>query len=212
MIKICGLTRPEDVDAAIAAGADLLGFILVPGTPRAVDPANASWIRTISGAETVGICRNAPLAEVVRWRAELDLDRIQLHGDEPDDFLEALETLGTPVLRRVPVAGDVDWLRIETLAAHALPLIDPGAGDGRTFDWDLLAEPRPEVRFGLAGGLTPENVGDAIRRARPWLVDVSSGVERSPGIKDAERIAAFVARARAEVNRTEMRCDESTSQ
>lgn len=196
-VKICGIARPEDAEAAIAAGADLLGFVLVPGTPRAVDPERAGWIRDIArgcGVETVGVFRDQPLDLIVERRRRLGLDRVQLHGTEPDAWMDAL---GGGVLRRVPVLeGRVDWRRVETLARRCLPLVDPGAGGGVAPMWGDLGRPRAGTRFGVAGGLTPETVAEVVRRLRPALVDVSSGVEASPGAKDHERVAAFIAAAK----------------
>lgn len=192
-IKICGLTRPEDARAAMEAGADLLGFVFRSGTPRALDPKGAGWIRGLRGAEKVGVFLDAPLDEVVWVRKHLELDRVQLHGDEPDSYLD---TLGEGVIRRFKVGPEIDWERVASLAGRCLPLFDPGAGDGNTWAWEVLGV-RPEgISFGLAGGLTPGNVADAIRATRPDLVDVSSGVESAPGIKDRAKIREFVARAR----------------
>ena len=192
-IKICGITRREDADAAVAAGADLLGFVFRSGTPRALDPSVSGWIRDVAGVEKVGVFLDAPLDDVVRVRALLALDWVQLHGDEPDSYLE---TLGEQVIRRVPVGSEIDWDRVAHLAERCLPLFDPGAGDGVAWAWDVLAERPTGIRFGLAGGLTPENVADAARTLRPYLVDVSSGVEAAPGIKDHAKINDFIAAAR----------------
>jgi phosphoribosylanthranilate isomerase len=192
LIKICGLTGEDDARAAIDAGAHLLGFVFVPGTPRAVDPDAAGWIRDLPVA-TVGVFRDAPLGEVQRIRDDLRLDWVQLHGDEPDDWLRIL---GGRVIRRMAVSEPFDWERLSWLATRCLPLVDPGAGDGRAFDWSMLGPPPNGSRFGLAGGLTPANVGDAVRALRPTLVDVSSGVESAPGVKDHEAVRAFVAAAR----------------
>jgi len=196
LVKICGLTRPGDAEAAIGAGADLLGFVFVPGTPRFVDPSIATWIRDLSGAETVGVFRDQDLASVVAIRDLLDLDRVQLHGDEPDDWLD---TLGPDTLRRVRPDSDDPWRRAAMLAGRCLPLLDPGSGDGVAFDWSSLA-PRPTgLWIGVAGGLTPETVVEAVEVVRPALVDVSSGVELEPGIKNHARVRAFVDAARAAV-------------
>ena len=193
LIKICGLTTLEDAEAAVGAGADLVGFIFVPGTPRAIDPARAGWIRGVSGAETVGVFLNSPLDEVERVRDLLGLDWIQLHGDEPDSFLEAL---GKKVIRRVKVEAEVDWERVTRLSERCLPLFDPGAGDGKAWAWEVLAGRPAGLRFGLAGGLNPGNVAEAVRNVRPCLVDVSSGVEAEPGIKDHEKIRNLIASVR----------------
>ena len=192
-VKICGITRPEDAEAAVAVGADLLGFVFRQGTPRALIPENSGWIRKIAGVEKVGVFLDAPLDEVQRVRDLLNLDWVQLHGDEPDSFLEAL---GKNVIRRVKVDTSVDWERVAWLGEHCLPLFDPGAGDGKTWSWEVLTEGPAGLRFGLAGGLDPENVGDAVRAVRPYLVDVSSGVEASPAIKDHSKIRAFLEAAR----------------
>jgi len=197
-IKICGLTRPEDARAAVAAGADLLGFVFRTGTPRALDARGSGWIRGLRGAEKVGVFLDAPLDEVVRIRKLLGLDRVQLHGDEPDSYLDAL---GTNVIRRVRVGPEIDWNRVAYLACRCLPLFDPGAGDGRTWAWEVLGERLEGISFGLAGGLNPDNVADAIRATRPDLVDVSSGVESAPGVKDHAKVAEFVARARGAIHR-----------
>ncbi len=192
-IKICGLTSRADAEAAVAAGADLVGFVFVPGTKRAVLVEDVGWVRELGGVERVGVFRNQPLELVLRVRRKLGLDWVQLHGDEPDSWLEVL---APRVLRRVPVGGGVDWERVRWLADRCVPLIDPGAGDGVAPDWEFLAGGPAGVRFGLAGGLTPTNIGAAIRRVRPALVDVSSGVEAAPGRKDPGRMSAFVAAAR----------------
>ncbi len=192
LIKICGITRSEDAAVAVAAGADFLGFVFRKGTPRALEPANAGWVREVKGAAKVGVFLDAPLDEIMRVRDLLGLDWVQLHGDEPDSFLE---TLGPRVIRRVPVTDRVDWDRVEILSTRCLPLFDPGAGDGLAWAWGGLDESPAGVRFGLAGGLTPDTVAEAVRSTKTAMVDVSSGVEASPGIKDHSKIRAFVANA-----------------
>jgi phosphoribosylanthranilate isomerase len=194
LVKICGLTNRDDAEAAIAAGADLIGFVFVPGTPRAVDPERASWIAELEQVDTVGVFRDAPLDHILLVRDRLGLDRVQLHGDEPDDLLDLL---GPATIRRVPPSADFDWHVIERLAARCLPLLDPGGGDGVAWPWRRLGTPPPSVRFGLAGGLTPETVADAVAALDPWLVDVSSGVELRQGFKDHAKVRAFIANARA---------------
>lgn len=193
LIKICGLTRREDAEVAIAAGADLLGFVFVPGTRRAVTPAEVGWVRALRGAATVGVFRDAPLDTVLAVRDALQLDWVQLHGDEPDDLLDRL---GANVIRRVSVVEPIDWGRLAWLAGRCLPLVDPGAGDGVAWDWRRLAGRPPGLSLGIAGGLTAESVVAAVRFVRPALVDVSSGVERSPGVKDPDAVRAFVKAAR----------------
>ena len=192
LIKICGITSPEDADAAVAAGADLLGFVFRSGTPRALDPATSGWIRDVMGVERVGVFLDSPLDEVMRFRDLLALEWVQLHGDEPDTYLEAL---GEQVIRRVRVGSEIDWDRVARLADRCLPLFDPGAGDGVAWAWEALEASPTGIRFGLAGGLTPDNVADAVRTVRPYLVDVSSGVEAAPAIKDHAKINDFIAAA-----------------
>ncbi len=192
LVKICGITRREDALAALNAGADMVGLVFVPGTPRVVAADAVGWVRELSGVARVGVFRDAPLEHVEQVRETLALDWVQLHGDEPDAWLERL---GPQVLRRVRVGAEgVDWLRVVALAERCLPLIDSGAGDGRAWDWRPLAA-RPDLRFGLAGGLDPSTVAEAVRSVRPYLVDVSSGVE-TDGVKDSEKIRAFIAVAK----------------
>ncbi|MCK5378323.1 MAG: phosphoribosylanthranilate isomerase [Acidobacteria bacterium] len=195
-IKICGICNPQDAKAAVQAEADLLGFIFVEGTPRALDIRGAQWIRDLRGAATVGVFRDSTLERILEIQDSLKLDWVQLHGSEPDAWLDAL---GPQVIRRVPVPNTgVDRSRVEALLRRGvLPLIDPGAGDGATCDWQALAQRLDGLGFGLAGGLTPETVADAIRIARPTMIDVSSGVERTPGLKDHSKIRAFVQAATA---------------
>jgi phosphoribosylanthranilate isomerase len=194
LIKICGITNPSDAEAAIDAGADFLGFVFRAGTPRALDPSASGWIRDLRAAAKVGVFLDSPLDEVDRMRDLLALDWIQLHGEEPDSYLDAL---GERVIRRVPIGSEIDWNRVSYLAERCLPLFDPGAGDGVAWAWEVLREAPPGLRFGLAGGLTPENVGDAVRTVQPYLVDVSSGVESAPGIKDHSKIRDFIITARS---------------
>lgn len=195
-IKICGICDPRDAKSAIEAGADLLGFIFVDKTPRALKISDAQWVRDLRGAATVGVFRDAPLDRIREIQDSLDLDWVQLHGSEPDTWLEVL---GPRVIRRVPVPPyGVDRLRVEALNQRGfLPLVDPGAGDGASCDWQALAQRLEGLNFGLAGGLTPETVAEAIRITRPTMIDVSSGVERTPRIKDHAKIRAFIQTARS---------------
>lgn len=196
LVKICGLTRPQDTEAAIEAGADMLGFVFAPGTKRFVDPTTSVWIHDLTGAEKVGVFRDSPLESIIAIRDLLGLDRVQLHGEEPDSWLE---TLGPETLRRVQPHGADPWQRAAMLSGRCLPLFDPGAGDGVAYDWKGLRQRPTGLWVGIAGGLTPETVVEAVALVRPAMVDVSTGVEVSPGIKDPERVAAFVAAARSAV-------------
>ena len=207
-IKICGITRIEDALAAASAGADAIGFVFWRGTPRCVDHDLA---RSIAAAlppfvSTVGLFVDPADHEV---RAALDavpLSILQFHGDEPAalcrcfgrPYLKAIAVgPGTDLLESVSLYGDAAGILLDAPPADGLP-----GGTGRTFDWDRLQTPLP-LPLVLSGGLSAANVGEAIRRFAPWAVDVSSGVERLDaqgkpvkGIKDAARIAAFVAEVR----------------
>ncbi|MCX7893223.1 MAG: phosphoribosylanthranilate isomerase [Burkholderiales bacterium] len=199
-IKICGITSVADALAAAAAGADAVGLVFYPPSPRAVTPARAAEIvRALPPFVTaVGLFVNPDPAEVEATLGACPLGLLQFHGDEPPDLCERF---GRPYLKAARVRAGVDLL--ESLAPYAAAagwLLDayrPGeyGGTGATFDWGLIPRGlrRPVV---LSGGLTPENVAEGVRRVRPWAVDVSSGVESAKGIKDAARIAAFVAGVR----------------
>jgi len=207
-IKICGITRVEDAIAAAHAGADAIGLIFWPGTPRRVDLARA---RAIAAAlpplvSTVGLFVDPSESEVRAVLEVVSLSALQFHGHEDAALCRAF---GRPYLKALPVAREVDLLEsIVPYSDAAGVLLDappsgglPG-GTGRTFDWTLVPARLP-VPLVLSGGLNAGNVGEAIRRTRPWAVDVSSGVEAlgadglpQKGIKDAARIAEFVAEVR----------------
>jgi phosphoribosylanthranilate isomerase len=189
IVKICGITRQVDADVAAEAGADWIGLNFWPGSKRRVTIDAARGIRT--PLHKVGVFVNATLDEIRRAVEEVGLDRIQLHGDEPADFWAG----PPPALR---VARGLDALS----AGEGVVLLDaatPGyGGAGEPLDWELVRAAVEKTRreIILAGGLTPANVAEAVRVVRPAGVDVASGVESSPGIKDAEKIRAFVTAAR----------------
>lgn len=199
-IKICGLTRESDVDAAVAAGADALGFVFYPKSPRFVTPARAAELarRVPPFVSITALFVNAAPQEIAVVLAQVPVSLLQFHGDETET---ACKHWQRPYLRAARVRPGMDLLQyaLGFSSAQGLLLdafVDGYGGGGETFDWSLIppALPRPLV---LSGGLTPENVGEAIRAVRPVAVDVSSGVEASKGIKDAVKMAAFVAAVRA---------------
>ena len=210
-VKICGLNTPEAVDAAITAGARYLGFVFFPKSPRHVTPETAAALvaPVPLGIARVGLFVNPDDATLEQTLAQVALDIIQLHGYEsPARVAEVKALTGLPVMKAVGVAEpkDLDALWEYGLAADML-LIDAKApkdavlpgGNGLAFDWRLLAGRQILKPWLLAGGLTPENVNTAIRLTRAQGVDVSSGVESAPGVKDAEKIRSFIARATAPI-------------
>lgn len=208
-IKICGLTDVESVDAALAGGADWLGFVFFSPSPRHLSLAKATELgaRAAGRAGKVALCVDASDGQIDDIIDALRPDLLQLHGSETPERVAALRArLGRPVMKALGV-GDRDDLRragdylgaADRLLFDARPPRDasrPG-GNGVAFDWTLLTEIRWPVPLMLSGGLDAGNVGQAIARARPNGVDVSSGVERAPGVKDPELIEAFIAAVRA---------------
>ncbi|WP_374632842.1 phosphoribosylanthranilate isomerase [Paracoccus sp. (in: a-proteobacteria)] len=210
-VKICGLTTPEGVAAAVGAGARYLGFVFFAKSPRHVTPEQAAALaaEVPLGVAKVGLFVNPDDALLAEVLAQVPLDMIQLHGAEsPARVTEVRALTGLPVMKAVGVAepGDLDALWDYGLVADML-LIDakppkgadlPG-GNGLAFDWRLLAGRQILKPWLLAGGLTPENVTQALRLTRAPGVDVSSGVESAPGIKDPDLIRDFIARATAPI-------------
>ncbi|TNF22820.1 MAG: phosphoribosylanthranilate isomerase [Rhodobacteraceae bacterium] len=205
--KICGLNRPEDVAAVAAAGGSYVGFNFFPRSPRYVDFAQARSLalEVPLGLAKVGLVVNADDALLDALTETVPLDFLQLHGSEsPERVAEVRARYGLPVIKVVGVADaddlpllDVHGRVADQVLVDAKPPKDavlPG-GNGLTFDWRLISGRRWTVPWMLAGGLTPENVGEAIARTGARQVDVSSGVESAPGRKDGARIAAFVAAA-----------------
>lgn len=198
-IKICGLTREQDVDAAVAAGADALGFVFYPPSPRYVAPERAAALmaRVPPFVTIVGLFVNAPAEDVDAVLARLPIHLLQFHGDESD---AECRRHGRPYLKAARMRPGFDLLNYAACFPGAAGLlldayVEGYGGGGAAFDWGLI--PRKLVKpLILSGGLNPENVHEAVKRVRPWAVDVSTGVEAAKGIKDPARIEAFVAGVR----------------
>ncbi len=197
LVKICGITRSDDAGLALAAGASALGFIFWPGSPRFVDPYRArAIVRTLPPFVTpVGVFVNQPAEYVNAVAGLVGLGVVQLHGDEDLDYARLMRR---PVLKAISLAGGAAarWPREVMLIVDAHDPIRRG-GTGATADWGLAATLAAERPILLAGGLTAENVAAAVAAVRPFGIDVSSGVERAPGVKDPGRLAALFEQLRA---------------
>ncbi len=195
-VKVCGLSREADVAVAVEAGADAIGIVLAPGSPRRVTEARArelvGTVPVLAVIVTVDFTPQALLAAVERTGAQ----GVQPHGEHRQVAAGAAQEEGLFVLHPLAIHTGVD---VSAVAVGQTPLLDSyragiHGGTGESFDWDVIGHlNRPYV---LAGGLGPDNVSEAIRRVAPWGVDASSGLESSPGIKDPELIRAFVERAK----------------
>lgn len=199
-IKICGLTREEDVDAAVAAGADALGFVFYPPSPRYVSPRRAAELarRIPPFIDVVGLFVNEEKSLVCAACDALPINILQFHGDEDAAYCGQF---ARPYLRAARVRPGLDLVEFARTYSDARGLlldafVDGYGGGGHVFDWTLIPQDLPGFLV-LSGGLTVENVGEAVRRVRPAAVDVSSGVEMGKGIKDRAKIAAFVGAVRA---------------
>ena len=203
-IKFCGITSVQDAEHAASAGAWAIGLIFWPGSPRGVGLEQAVEIAAAvkRRLEVVGVFVNPTLDEVAATAEAVSLSMLQLHGHEGPAFCaEAARRTGCKVIKAARVRSGAD---IQALASfhtdfHLLDSHSPGrpGGTGETFQWELARSHRGPVPVILSGGLTPENVGVAIATIRPYAVDVASGVERSPGVKDPDRLRAFADSVRA---------------
>ncbi len=200
-VKICGLTNLRDAECAIAAGADFLGFVLVPASPRCI---SVELVRNLvrdlpRAAKTVGVVADLPLCELRRLLDAAELDLLQLHGHETADTARGLprERLWKAAHLRTP--QDVALAATFPVAAIVADAAvgDRRGGTGQTGDWELARRLAGRTRTILAGGLTPDNVAAAVRQVRPFGVDVSSGVESAPGRKDPGKVRDFVQTAKA---------------
>ncbi|MFG2676572.1 phosphoribosylanthranilate isomerase [Streptomyces sp. DT20] len=195
-VKVCGLSRPQDVAAAVGAGADAIGFVLTP-SPRQVTPAavRALVAEVPQGTATVAVFRGEPLEEVRRAAAESGVDTVQLHGSEPPEAFAALRADGFRLIRAAS-PGSGAPLESGAYGEDLLIIDSPSPGSGERWDPAALGG-SPAGPWLLAGGLNPDNVAGAVAGLRPWGVDVSSGVESSRGVKDPALIERFVTEAAA---------------
>ncbi|WP_375687369.1 phosphoribosylanthranilate isomerase [Pseudooceanicola sp. LIPI14-2-Ac024] len=206
-VKICGLTRAEDVSAAVAAGVAYIGFNFFPKSPRyvTIEAARALAVEVPPGVAKVGLTVDADDATLDAITGAVPLDMLQLHGEEsPERVAEVRARYGLPVIKAVGIADAADVAALDAYGKVADQiLVDAKApkdsvipgGNGLPFEWRLIAGRRWPVPWMLAGGLTPDNVAEAILRTGARQVDTASGVERTKGVKDAALIEAFVAAA-----------------
>jgi phosphoribosylanthranilate isomerase len=203
-IKICGLTTPQDALAAIEFGADALGFNFFSGSKRFVG-SDVAWICDLPGnVEKVAVVVNPSWDEAVAVARAPGITALQLHGAETPEFCRRLREAGIRFEKALPVRGAESLVNVPDFSADTVLLDSSEAGEfggsGRTFPWDLARNfigAKPHLRVILAGGLTPENVAEAVAAVRPFGVDVTTGVEAGPGRKDHARLQAFIAAARA---------------
>ena len=200
-VKICGITNPEDARAAVEFGADALGFVFVKNSPRYILPHDAALIiKTLPPFITaVGVFANEDPGVVETVIGETGVRIIQLHGEEPPEACR----YSRPVIKAIRVKSlqsldPLDGYR-HVVSAFLLDTYtkDLLGGTGRVFNWDIAVEAKQYGRAILAGGLTPENISDAVSRVRPYAVDVSSGVEMNKGKKDLQRMRSFIENAKA---------------
>lgn len=210
-VKICGLSTPESVEATVAAGATFIGFVFFPKSPRNVTFSQAAELAKVSpeGVTKVALTVNADDEFLTEMLSIVPVDILQLHGSESvERVAEVKARFGLPVMKAVGVAKESDLPALDAYSAVADQLLVdakppkgsalPG-GNAVAFDWRLIAGRKWTVPWMLAGGLTPDNVAEAIRLTGAKMVDVSSGVESAPGIKDLDKIAAFVRAAKGAV-------------
>ncbi len=198
-IKICGITRPEDARAAVQLGADALGLVFYAPSPRCVSVEQAWEIaRVVPPFVTlIGLFVNETKLAVRRVMEAVPIQLLQFHGEEEESFCRSFHA---PYIKAARVRPGLDLLKYAQSYPTAQGLlldafVEGHGGGGKTFDWSLIP-PRLPLPLILSGGLEPGNVAEAVRIVRPWAVDVSSGVEAAKGIKDAAKIAAFIAGAR----------------
>lgn len=195
-VKICGITNEQDALLAVALGADALGFVFAP-SPRQISPALAREIvkRLPPETVTVGVFRNETPSRVIEIVNEARLQGAQLHGHETPAMTAEVATDVRFVIKAV-VAGSQDAAHANNFASDAILVDGLHPGSGTAYDWELLQDIPTDIRMMLSGGLTPENVAAGIAQVRPWGVDVSSGVEKAPGLKDAVKMRHFITNAR----------------
>ena len=197
-VKVCGITRLEDALHAVEHGATAIGFVFWPSSPRSIDSHGAAEIIAglPSDVTTVGVFVNETVEGIRSVVGKTGIIAVQLHGDEPPEYAHAI---GCPILRSASVddAADIGdaWPPSTTLLVDAFDPVRRG-GTGRVVDWSRAAQLARQRPIVLAGGLTPDNVADAVAVVRPYGVDVSSGVEATPGVKDPEKVSRFLANAR----------------
>jgi phosphoribosylanthranilate isomerase len=199
-VKICGITRQEDAELAVELGAWALGFILWEGSPRAADPAVAAGLaaRFRRQVLTVGVFVDPTLDEVADAVTEMGLGAIQLHGDVGAAFCtEVKRRTAVPVIRAFRIGSNADVQAADRFRGVDYHLYDSRAegfegGTGRTWDWDLESTRRAQVPLILSGGLTAETVAEGIAAVQPYAVDVASGTEFEPGVKDPDKVRAFM--------------------
>ena len=199
-VKICGITNLEDALAAAKFGADAVGFVLYPNSPRYLKPAQAKLIidQLPPFVTSVGVFANQAAEEIRRMMEECGFDLVQLQGDESPEFCWRL---GSRVVKAIRVKdhGSLKQMAEYSVRAFVLDTYRENqlGGTGERFDWDLAVQARSFGRIVLAGGLTPENVRDAIRKVQPYGVDVSTGVEKYLGKKDHSKIENFIKQAKS---------------
>ncbi|ODT77315.1 MAG: N-(5'-phosphoribosyl)anthranilate isomerase [Pelagibacterium sp. SCN 64-44] len=208
VIKICGIKTPDILETAIAAGADMVGFVHFSRSPRHASVEQiGDLISQARGRVQTCVLLVNPDNSCVAEVAALGPDWIQLHGPETPNRIEAIRAeAGVEIIKALPIGSAADVANVAQFAAVADRILldakppkgaDRPGGLGDTFDWGLLEALDPSIPFMLSGGLTPQTVADAITTVRPFGVDVSSGVERAPGVKDKRLIEAFIANARS---------------
>jgi len=205
-MKICGVTSLEDARLAVAEGAWAVGMIFHAPSPRRCDPAVAAAIcaELKRHAETVGVFVNWPLDEVADFADGAGFTMLQLHGDEGPSYCDELKRrTGTQIIKAARVGSKADIQAMDAFRRVDFHLLDTrveglAGGTGQTFDWALTRERRSRVPLVLSGGLTPENVAGAVEAVRPFGVDVASGVEAQPGVKDPAKLHAFAAAVHVE--------------
>ncbi len=206
-VKVCGITRPEDAELAVELGAWALGFILWPGSARAADPAVAAGIVAAHRrrVETVGVFVDPALDEVTRTIENLGLSMVQLHGDVGPSFCtEVGRRTGAQVVKAFRIGSQADVQDTDRFRFVDFHLFDArvegrAGGTGQTWDWTLVRRRRSKLPLILSGGLTADNVADGVAAVDPYAVDVASGVEASPGVKDPAKVRAFLEAAQAGV-------------
>ncbi len=206
-IKICGVTLADDAARVAAAGVDYIGLNFWPRSKRYLAleraPLIAGIARSSGSAKIVGVFVNADHDEIVETVQAVELDAIQLHGEElPEDLAALARLTKLPVWKAIPTGAPRDTENLDQWRTEMILLDTPSAGRGgagRPFDWALASDARrrfPQQQIMLAGGLDPANVATAIAQVAPFAVDVATGVETAPGVKDAAKVAAFVAAVR----------------